>query len=210
MNDEATKRPAAKVIDDLVTELASDSLDNDTIKELISGLRQKHPDHEILKILEETLDNELNQGLSESDYQWIIFSIDGIVYGINSKFVMSIESLGAVTHVIDYPAYSPGFTYSREKKIDLVDLRVLFGSGDYISAKVTNPEAGIMMLVVELDGEKKGLIVDKKIESEHVHDFEKTACREGSTEPKFVNEVARREKTNEPVLILRPETFTQL
>jgi purine-binding chemotaxis protein CheW len=61
------------------------------------------------------------------DYPWVLFGVEGVTYGIYSTYVLSIEILGAVTPLVDTPAYMRGVTNFRGDMIQLIDLRSLFG-----------------------------------------------------------------------------------
>lgn len=147
----------------------------------------------------------------ENEFPWILFALNDTAYGINSKYVLSIEILGEITPVIGSPNYSPGITRSRGVMIDILDMRALFGSGNYLSAKAGNPNAVYMMVVMELNEIKRGLIVDEIISVENITKFDNGAMSENEMkEYRYVKKIALREKTNKPVLILKPESLITL
>ncbi|MCL2227540.1 MAG: chemotaxis protein CheW [Oscillospiraceae bacterium] len=150
----------------------------------------------------------------EREYPWIVFSLDSTEYGINSKFVLSIEIIGEITPVVDAPGHCPGITQSRGDMIDLLDLRALFGLGDYISAKRSSEHDRIMMMVIETEGKKRGVIVDEIVSVEYITNFIDGVVGEhasaGSITSQYIRQVATREKLDSPVLILNPESLNSL
>ena len=148
----------------------------------------------------------------ESDYPHIIFSIDGTFYGISSKYSISIEMLGEVTPIMDESPYCPGITDFRGDMINLLDLRALFGLGDYLSAKghashEESEEADeyYMVIVVESEGNKRGIIVDEIVAVEYITQFVDSLINDdgGTVHSEYVQKVAKREKLDLPVLIIK-------
>ena len=186
------------------------------INESEVALREK-----IMEELREELKEELRRELlgedteeerSEKEYPWIVFALDGTEYGINSKYVLSIEIIGDITPVVDAQSHCPGITQSRGDMIDLLDLRALFGLGDYISAKADSKDDRFMMMVIETDNKKRGVIVDEIVSVEYITNFIEGVVSEkdGSITSQYIRQVATREKLNSPVLILNPESLNAL
>jgi len=176
---------------------------------------------EIRQQLKEELRNELKRELlgevSEEDrheraYPWIVFALDNTEYGVNSKFVLSIEIIGDITPIVDASPYCPGITQSRGDMIDLLDLRALFGLGDYVSTKNEGADDRIMMMVIETGGKKRGVIVDEIVSVEYITNFIDGVVGEqsGSITSQYIRQVATREKLDSPVLILNPENLNAL
>ena len=146
---------------------------------------------------------------TEKDYPWIVFSLDGTEYGVNSKYVLSIEILGDITPIVDSELHCPGITRSRGNMIGLLDLRALFGLGTYVSAKSTGQDDRYMMVVVETGGVRRGLIVDQIVAVEHVtriDSADESVCGNAITS-RYIKHVARREKSDSPLLIINPENL---
>jgi len=178
-----------------------------------------------LEDLKEMLRNELREELkrellgeepeeerSEKDYPWIVFSVDGTEYGVNSKNVLSIEIIGEITPIVDAAHHCPGITQSRGDMIDLLDLRALFGLGDYVSAKSEDNDR-VMMMVIETGDKKRGVIVDEIVSVEYISNFIEGVVSEettGAVTSQYIREVATREKLDSPVLILNPESLNSL
>jgi len=180
-----------------------DSLDIDSLKEMLRNeLREE--------LARELMIGEFEEERSEKDYPWIVFSVDGTEYGVNSKSVLSIEIIGKITPIVDAASYCPGITQSRGNMIDLLDLRALFGLGDYVSARTKGDD--VMMMVIETNGKKRGVIVDEIVSVEYISNFlEKAGSEDDNTiRSKYIREIATREKLDDPVLILDPESLNAL
>ena len=204
MAKEALKRSKSEVISDLIAELGRDGFENADLKKLVNELGYRYPENEALKRLSETLEIELEEERAETEYPWILFSLDGIAYGINSKYVLSIEILSKITPIVDAPHYSPGITQSRGEMIELTDMLALFGSGDYRSAKDDGNESVNMMIVTEISGVKRGLIVDEILAVEHITRFDENIMgdRESMLTSQYVSRIAKRDRSDDPVLII--------
>lgn len=188
-----------------------ESLEDKAVLAMLRELIRKDPQSDTAIQLSAMLGWEQEPERAETEFPWILFSLGGTAYGINSKYVLSIEILGEITPIIDAPHYTPGITRSRGEMIDILDMRALFGSGDYRSAKEDNPDAIYMMVVTEVNNVKRGLIVDEIISVEYITKFvDEVIGAEGGLESRYVERVARREKTDEPVLILKPENLVTL
>ena len=150
----------------------------------------------------ELLGEDAEQERTEAEYPWIVFALDGTEYGINSKYVLSIEIVGEITPIVDAQNHCPGITRSRGNMIELLDLRALFGVGDYRSAK-SDGDDRYMMVVIETEGIKRGVIVDQIVSVEYITRFESGVIdkADGSLDSKYVSRVARREKSDSTVLI---------
>ena len=183
------------------------------------------PDIAALEELREELRNELRAELKreilgeeseedrpEKEYPWIVFALDGTEYGINSKYVLSIEIIGGITPVVDAKCHCPGITQSRGDMIDLLDLRALFGLGNYISAKADSKDDRYMMMVIETGAKKRGVIVDEIVSVEYITNFIEGVIGEndGSITSQYIRQIATREKLDSPVLILNPESLNSL
>lgn len=61
------------------------------------------------------------------DFPIAVFSVEDIMYGVSSRYVLSIEILGGVTPMVDAPPYMCGIANFRGDMISLIDMRALFG-----------------------------------------------------------------------------------
>lgn len=185
----------------------SDSLDRETIKEQLREELRNELKEELKK---ELLGEEDEQERSEQDYPWILFALGGTEYAINSKYVLSIEILGEITPVVDSQPHCPGITRSRGDMIELLDMRALFGLGDYRTAKDSDGDDDrYMLVVIETDGIKRGVIVDQIVSVEYITNFVDNVISDevGAMQSQYIRQVARREKTDSPVLIIKPESL---
>ena len=198
-------------IKDFIAGLDVETLEIELVKELVEGLKVKYPTSEILSTLIETIDIELEQERAAIDYPWILFALNDTAYSINSKYVLSIEILGEITHIVDAQHYSPGITESRGEMIELVDMHMLFGTGTYLDGK-EGTDAVCMMIVTEVEGVKRALIVDEILAVEYITRFEENIMgnREAHVTSQYVNKIARRDKTDEPILILNIDSLAAL
>ena len=160
----------------------------------------------------ELLGEEPEEERTEKDYPWIVFALDSTEYGVNSKYVLSIEIIGDITPIVDAQHHCPGITQSRGDMIDLLDLRALFGLGDYISAKAGSKDDRYMMMVIETGDKKRGVIVDEIVSVEYITNFISgvVSDHDGSITSQYIRQVATREKLDSPVLILNPEGLNSI
>ena len=177
-------------------------------QELVDELREELRE----ELRRELLGEDLEEERSERDYPWIVFALDGTEYGVNSKYVLSIEIIGGITPVVDAQVYCPGITQSRGVMIDLLDLRALFGLGDYVSAKSDSSDDRFMMMVIETGDKKRGVIVDEIVSVEYITNFLDGVVSEhdGAITSQYISQVATRQKLNSPVLILNPDSLIAL
>ena len=149
------------------------------------------------------------EGSPEDNYPWLVFGLNGTEYGVNSKHVLSIEILKEITPIVDAAPSCPGITRSRGDLIELLDLRALFGLGDYKSDKTEEQNDRHMMVVTEAGSVKRGMLVDKIVSVEYIKQFDSAVIEKlnGTASSKYVSHVARREKLDTPVLIIRPESL---
>jgi purine-binding chemotaxis protein CheW len=181
-------------------------------EELLESLKDELREELRAELRRELLGEESEEERSEKEYPWIVFSLDGTEYGVNSKFVLSIEIIGNITPIVDAMNHCPGITQSRGDMIDLLDLRALFGLGDYITAKAGTNDDRYMMMVIETGDKKRGVIVDEIVSVEYITNFIEGVVSEhdGSITSQYIREIATREKLDSPVLILNPESLNSL
>jgi len=182
---------------------STETMDLEALKEIMRNeLREE--------LTRELLGEEPEEERSEKDYPWIVFSVDSTEYGVNSKYVLSIEIIGEITPIVDAGPHCPGITRSRGDMIDLLDLRALFGLGDYVSAKASDDDR-VMMMVVETGDKKRGVIVDEIVSVEYISNFLGSVVNDThGADSRYIREVATREKLDSPVLILNHEAINTL
>lgn len=186
----------------------NNQIDGATKEKLIEELRDELRE----ELKRELLGEETEQERSEQDYPWILFALGDTEYAINSKYVLSIEILGEITPVVDARPSCPGITRSRGDMIELLDLRALFCMGDYKSAKDDPNDDRYMLVVIETEGVKRGVIVDQIVSVEYITNFTDTVISDegGAITSQYIRQVARREKLDSPVLIIKPESLNAL
>ena len=191
-----------------MNDVAITNADDAAMEELKEKLRNELRE----ELMRELLGEESEEDRPEKEYPWIVFALDGTEYGVNSKYVLSIEIIGDITPVVDARSHCPGITQSRGDMIDLLDLRALFGLGDFKSAKAESKDDRYMMMVIETGGKKRGVIVDEIVSVEYITNFIEGVVGEsnGSITSQYIRQIATREKLDSPVLILNPESLGSL
>ena len=186
-------------MDNASAESREEMLIKQTREEVLAEFSEKFG----INILEET-----TLDLPEAEHPWIIFTLDHTEYAINSKYVLCIEILEKITPVVDMPHFCPGVTKLRGDMISLLDLRALFGWGDYRAAKSGGKNERVMMVVTEIDGVKRGVIVDAIVSVEYITNFVNDVMNQtGANDSRYIRQIARREKLDSPVLIIKPESL---
>ncbi|MDR2569446.1 MAG: chemotaxis protein CheW [Oscillospiraceae bacterium] len=189
----------------------NEAINKDTERNEMEELKEKLRNELREELKRELLGEELEEERSEKDYPWIVFAVDGTEYGVNSKNVLSIEIIGEITPIVDAAHHCPGITQSRGDMIDLLDLRALFGLGDFASAKGEEDDR-VMMMVIETGDKKRGVIVDEIVSVEYITNFIEGVVSDtsGAVTSQYIREIATREKLDSPVLILNPESLNSL
>ncbi|MCL2081217.1 MAG: chemotaxis protein CheW [Oscillospiraceae bacterium] len=138
------------------------------------------------------------------DFPWVLFSVGDVVYAIFSKHVLSIEILNATTPLVDSPIYARGITNFRGDMISLIDLRMLFG----LPPNVLDGDSREMIVVLEVDGVVKGIIVDEIVSVEYV---DRMLEMPGLTEmTQYIRNLGKREKDNSTIQIIDEEKIISL
>ncbi|MDR0381976.1 MAG: chemotaxis protein CheW [Oscillospiraceae bacterium] len=142
---------------------------------------------------------EGQDALETGDLPWILFTLDGVAYGINSQNVLSIEIFDHATPIVGDPPYMRGVTRFREGMIPLADLRVLFGLPD--RERTTEAELRDMVIVVQWEENRRmGLVVDEILSVEFINSF--VESHTGASRSQYVDQIARREKDDTTVMLL--------
>jgi chemotaxis signal transduction protein len=143
-------------------------------------------------------ETEEQEALEVGDLPWILFTLDGVAYGINSQNVLSIEIFDHATPIVGDPPYMRGVTRFRDGMISLADLRVLFGLPD--RAETGTSEVRDMVIVVQWEDRRMGLVVDEILSVEFIGSF--VESHTGASRSQYVDQIARREKENTTVMLL--------
>jgi purine-binding chemotaxis protein CheW len=88
------------------------------------------------------------------EQQLVVFDLAGQQYGVEISTVQEIIRMTEITHVPDVPPSIEGVINLRGRVIPVVDLRKRFG------LRVTKPTSESRVLVVELEGDSVGVVVD--------------------------------------------------
>jgi len=198
-----------KLMDELREEL-KEKLNKETKKGHVKKHAQR-PEHEpVQEPVKEAAQQEAELEHNKENFPWLVFGLNGTEYGVNSKHVRSIEILDEITPIVDAAPYCPGITRSRGDLIELLDLRALFGLGDYTSVEANGQSDRHMMVVTETDNIKRGMLVDKIVSVEYITEFDSNFAENvnGTVSSKYISHIARREKLDTPVLIIKPESLT--
>ena len=156
-----------------------------------------------LELLEEQAFEEDITPVS-GDFPWVLFSVGEVVYAIFSTHVLSIEILGQSTPLVNSPYYCRGITNFRGDMISLIDLRVLFG----LPPKELDEDSREMIVVLEVVGIVKGMIVDEIVSVEYV---DRMLEMPGLTEKtQYVRNLGKREKDNSTIQIIDEEKVINL
>jgi chemotaxis signal transduction protein len=145
-----------------------------------------------------TEEAEEQASLEVGDLPWILFTLDGVAYGINSQNVLSIEIFDHATPIVGDPPYMRGVTRFRDGMISLADLRILFGLPDRTEAGAS--EVRDMVIVVQWEDHRMGLVVDEILSVEFIGSF--VESHTGASRSQYVDQIARREKDNTTVMLL--------
>lgn len=149
------------------------------------------------------IEDDMSEQIS-ADFPWVLFSINDVIYGIFSTHVLSIEILSKSTPLVNSPHYSRGITNFRGEMISLIDLRALFG----LPSGNQTEDSREMMIVLEVDGVVKGILVDGIIAVEYV---ERMLEMPGLTEKtQYVRNLGKREKDNSTIQIIDEAKIIQL
>ena len=158
-------------------------------------------DEATLELMEE---EEEASEQTTADFPWVLFSIDDVVYGIFSAHVLSIEILSETTPLVNSPHYTRGITNFRGDMISLIDLRELFG----LPPAELSEDAREMMVVLEVDGIVKGILVDEIIAVEYVERMLEMSGLAEKTQ--YVRNLGKREKDNSTIQIIDEGKIIQL
>lgn len=85
---------------------------------------------------------------------YILFTVAGTTYGVDSQLVRHIEMIEQVTPVPNAPGFVEGVVFSRGQVVPVLNLRVRFGF-DRVERDLRS-----RLLVVEVGGRMLGLLAD--------------------------------------------------
>ena len=106
---------------------------------------------EVLFAREDQLDDYTDQPPEISTEKYLIFSSDGLMYGIKAEQVKDIITDYAITYLPQVPPYVRGVINLRGQIIPMLDIRLRLGK---------MPQENFCGIVVDVDGSMVGILVD--------------------------------------------------
>lgn len=152
----------------------------------------------------------MEQGSADNCYPWIVFSLDDTEYAINARYVLHVAALHELVPFSSAPAYCSGVIWDRNGIIHLLDLRVLLGRGDYLSAAAKKNSGLSMIIIIEPDGKRRGIIVDRIIVLEYGNTLIDAPANEDDIHSGYVKGALKYDSQKDPAFIISPESFNAL
>ena len=106
---------------------------------------------EVLFATESQMDNYTEQAPEIQTEKYLIFSSDGLMYGIKAEQVKDIITDYAITGIPQVPNYVRGVINLRGQIIPMLDIRLRLGKA---------PQDNFCGIVVDVDGNMVGILVD--------------------------------------------------
>ena len=106
---------------------------------------------EVLFAREDQLDDYTDQPPEISTEKYLIFSSDGLMYGIKAEQVKDIITDYAITYLPQVPPYVRGVINLRGQIIPILDIRLRMGK---------MPCEDCSIIVIDVDGTQAGILVD--------------------------------------------------
>ena len=100
---------------------------------------------------EDQMDDYTEQVPEIQTEKYLIFSSDGLMYGIKAELVKDIITGYSITYLPQVPGYVKGVINLRGQIIPIVDIRLRLGK---------MPQDNFCSIVVEVDGNMVGIVVD--------------------------------------------------
>jgi len=144
---------------------------------------------------DEIMDHATAQAIAERAGKYLTFDLDNTQFGIGILKVVEILKMLEITSVPMWPSFAKGTINLRGKVIPVIDLRQKFG---LMEVEETNQTCTI---VVELDGDQIGIIVEAVNEVREIHeeDISNTPSIGGTVDSDFILGMG---KTGESTIIL--------
>ena len=106
---------------------------------------------EVLFATEDQIDEYTDQSPEVQTEKYLIFSSDGLMYGIKAEQVKDIITDYSITYLPQVPSYVKGVINLRGQIIPVVDIRLRLGK---------MPQDNFCGIVVDVDGNMVGILVD--------------------------------------------------
>ena len=141
---------------------------------------------------------------------YTLFAVDNVVYGVSSKFVLSIEICDHPIPLVNAPGYVLGILDFRGDVIPLISLRRLFGAGPRESDFSADEQDEIreMLLVLDVGGIEKGIVVDEIVAVEYINKFIDMSVN--AAKSRYIRSLAKRGKDDSSVLLIDEELIIKL
>lgn len=118
----------------------------------------------------EKMPKPLGQVHTDEYYPWVVFSLENAKYAISAKQLLRVAFLYEIIPVKNAPAYCPGIAWNRDGMTYLLDLRLMYGLGDYRSFMSKGKDLLPTTITIELEGQKLGIIVDRVLAMKYLKD----------------------------------------
>ncbi len=96
-------------------------------------------------------DDYTDQSAEITTEKYLIFSSDGLMYGIKAELVKDINTDYTITYLPQVPNYVRGVINLRGQIVPIVDIRLRLGK---------MPQESLCCVVVNMDGNEVGILVD--------------------------------------------------
>lgn len=107
---------------------------------------------EMLFATEEQQEDNYNDRIAEiATEKYLIFSSDGLMYGIKAELVKDINTDYTITYLPQVPSFVRGVINLRGQIVPIIDIRLRLGKP---------PQENFCCIVVDVDGSEVGILVD--------------------------------------------------
>ena len=107
--------------------------------------------NELMFATEAQIDEYTDQLPEIATEKYLIFSSDGLMYGIKAELVKDINTDYTITYLPKVPSYVRGVINLRGQIVPIVDIRLRLGN---------MPQDNFCCVVVNVDGNEVGILVD--------------------------------------------------
>jgi len=136
-------------------------------------------------------------GIPESEFPYITFSVEETLYAINSKHTDCVEIIESFTKMPKTPDYVLGIAAFRDTYVPLFNVRTIFG--------VPDESYGDNVIILRKNNTLCGLVVDKIISNDLLDSFE-----DAFDNNKFVQKIGGEKDSDTPIMILNYRKFFEV
>lgn len=155
-------------------------------------------------------DKPMEQRRPEENCLWMVFSLANTFYALNAGYVLHISVLYEIIPFKNASAHSPGIVWGRGGMVRLLDLRWLFGQGDYRWAISREHDQLPMVIVMALDGQTRGIIVDNVVALEAFDGLIEDAPEGNGAQPRYILGTLYKEGIGGWLPVIGPDSFIHL